>query len=119
MHRFSHVILLSAAVSGVGACGDRTELLAVREASGGDLDGAIDDGAYSADGGILCSLYAGPVDSCDAGAAAGPVQRCTAEFSRCSDTDIPGEGWGCCIPNPGGDHNDCTYTQFLDDASCQ
>jgi hypothetical protein len=103
----------------VCGCGDRTPLLLSDYVSQRDGSAIGDEGGASSDGGTLCSLYEGPVDSCDAGGAAGPVQRCTPDFSVCTDTEFPAEGWGCCVPNPPERLYDCAYSQFIDDASCR
>jgi hypothetical protein len=76
-------------------------------------DGA-DAGNVESDGGAgqLCSLYEGPVSSCDAGAAAGPVQRCTSVTPVCTPMASP--GWACCNT---AHLQTCAWLQF-DDASC-
>jgi len=118
------VTVLLATLLGASACGDRTGLLtseADSERDGGgvfDADG-VSDGDDAAGDGILCSLNDGPVNSCDAGPSAGPVQRCDVFFPVCTNTEFPGQGWGCCELNPPENHYDCAYNQFLPDASCQ
>jgi hypothetical protein len=90
--------------------------------SGSTLDGAGKSGAdgNASQGGVLCSLYAGPVDSCDAGGDVGPIQRCTPVFSLCTTNAIefpaPQQNpnwWGCCVANPPGGHDNCVYVPIV------
>lgn len=62
--------------------------------------------------GVLYSLNEGPVDSCDAGAAPGPVQRCTWEFPICVQEFPP--LWGCCEADPVSNLDDCAYPSPAD-----
>jgi hypothetical protein len=103
---------------GIGGCGARTGLFAPND-TGSPAQTGTDGGnesSSSADGGTLCSLYEGPVDSCDAGPAAGPVQRCPASFSVCASEFGDGK-WGCCVANPVDGENNCIYQQVLE-AGC-
>jgi hypothetical protein len=110
-------------VGATSACGDRTGLLLLADDSAPDSSGTFDGAEEGEDGafteGVLCSLNAGPVGSCDAGPAAGPVQRCTMNFPVCTNTEFPGRGWGCCERNPPDNRYDCLFQQFLIDAGCQ
>src|ERR1700693_3420692 len=92
-------VALAAMLSlGLGACGARTGLYADERTT----DAAPRDGANAqlGDGGgrepsVYCALKVGPVDSCDAGPDAGPVQRCYEVFPYCINRG--GYGWGCCV----------------------
>jgi hypothetical protein len=122
------------AVVALSGCGTRTALLlpdqnAETEAPAGD---STEDASFSAiavvsveDAGVFCSLYSGPVESCDAPAEAGPVQRCdtSSPFSKCirifrPGGDVPYGQWGCCWPDPPEGVNQCLDRQFFRDASC-
>jgi hypothetical protein len=106
-----------------GACGARTGLFTAQaedEKDAAAADGALPDagsGEGDAEGeggaGGYCSLYEGPVASCDAGAAAGPVQRCAPPTPVCTQMASP--GWGCCDTRH---MQACSWSQFLPDASC-
>jgi hypothetical protein len=113
-------------------CGTRTGLLVPEQGAQGEGDSlgdASSDASDAADAaeepvfsGVRCSLYSGPVDSCDASASAGPVQDCTGDYSVCVRVFAPGSGvpygqWGCCLPKPPENVPQCLDRQFLD-ASC-
>jgi hypothetical protein len=121
----------------LGGCGTRTGLLlsdqngeatadSTQDASTNNPAPTGDDNTASEeDGGVFCSLYAGPVGSCDAGPDAGPVQRCdtSSPYSKCirifrPGGDVPYGQWGCCWPDPPENVNQCLDRQFLRDASC-
>lgn len=104
-----------ATLAWVFACGARTGLLEDQISSPtlDGSDGASEQGGEDGGGsGVFCSLNEGPVSSCDAGPAAGPVQRCGPGFAVC--TQILSPGWGCCSP----DQRECEWQQFLPDAGC-
>jgi hypothetical protein len=113
-------------------CGTRTGLLVPEQGAEGQGDSVVDastDATDAADAaeepvfsGVRCSLYSGPVDSCDASASAGPVQDCTGNYSVCIRVFEPGSGvpygqWGCCLPKPPENVPQCLDRQFLD-AGC-
>jgi hypothetical protein len=116
---------LALLLASTAACGAHTGFDYVQPSAGGagraEAGADADDGAASegdAGGGgdgVLCSLYAGPVASCDAGTAAGPVQRCPSHYPVCAEEFPP--LWGCCIANPPGGMDNCIYQQELD-AAC-
>ena len=113
VHRFAWFLAIA---FGVG-CGARTGLDESGDAGArkagpgapGEPPGswAVDGGPFGAYSGVLCSLHAGPVDSCDAGAAAGPAQRCNWLFPICSNQFPP--NWGCCSTNDVGGEVVCGY----------
>jgi hypothetical protein len=130
--------LASAGMLALPACGTRTGLLVPEPGLGddGNGDGASDGGPTLTDAtsptdgsgvdvpvvGTFCSLYKGPVDSCDAGASAGPVQLCENQYSDCVKVFDPGTGvpyglWGCCIHKPPENVPQCLARQLID-ASC-
>jgi hypothetical protein len=129
--RFRTTPVLAAVV--LGACGTRTGLLLAEQNTETQGD-SIQDASTAADvggddayegGGVFCALYAGPVASCDAGAAAGPVQRCNTDtpYSKCTRIfepggDKPDGQWGCCWPDPPEGVNECLDRQFFADANC-
>lgn len=108
------------AIAGGAACRAKTELDVTiprweTTESGDDAasaDDAADVGPYP-----LCSLHAGPVGSCDAGVAAGPVRRCDAVDSFCSDR-LDSPLWGCCSMDSQGRLTYCVYA-VPDLPSCQ
>lgn len=115
-------MFLTVGLSAAAGCGSRTGLLVPESEGESSPDAASDSerpegdsAAGGGDGGVFCSLYLGVVSSCDAGAQAGPVQRCTADFPTCAEP--PGFSmWGCCVANPPNGLNNCVYNQVLDAA---
>jgi hypothetical protein len=117
----------------VSGCGTRTSLLVPDQSAEGEGEGdsgvSMQDGSDAStsadapeidfDAGIHCSLHSGPVASCDAGAAAGPVQLCNAHFSECIRVFEPGGNvpygqFGCCLANPPERVNQCMGWQSVD-----
>jgi hypothetical protein len=96
------------------ACGARTGLGVLE----GDIDARdaaedeaqLGDGPTADGGGGWCSLYEGPIASCDASPAAGPIQRCV-EMGPYATTclNYGGAQWGCCIVNPPNGLESCYY----------
>ena len=104
--------LAVALVLGAGGCGGRTVLDIPNATEGnGGLDSAVGgtDAGSEEEAGILCSLYKGPVASCDAGVGAGAKQRCGSVTPICSDALSPGF-WGCCSTAPDGQIDACMDT---------
>jgi hypothetical protein len=104
--------LLEAIATG---CGARTEVVYV--AVDGGPEGVDADGGGQ--GHILCSLFEGPVGSCDGGTDAGPVQRCTHTAPNCLPPAdlLPPEshqGWACCSPDYPQAGSTCGWAQFAD-----
>lgn len=96
--------LLLAVTLGAAACGGKTTQGASDAAvvSNGDArppdDAPTNDGG-AAGGNVYCSLWRGPVSSCDAGPDAGPVQICYAGGGApiCGQLAMdPPIVWGCC-----------------------
>ena len=79
--------------------------------SGADTSPAS-PGMQSAEDGVFCAFKTGPVSSCDAPAADGPVQRCGPLERHC--VNIAGQ-WGCCISesNNNGSGGSCTFPSGL------
>jgi hypothetical protein len=104
-------ILLSVAVA-FCACGARTGLDPLPGEGGRTRDAAEEpgDGGETDGGSGLCSMYEGPVGSCDAGHDAGPIQRCVenAGFETTCAMYFP-PVWGCCVVEPPNGLNTCFY----------
>jgi len=113
-------------------CGTRTGLLPGTDPNGqggagdvaeGDAAAGVDADAHiEGGGGVHCALNIGPVSSCDAGEAAGPVQLCTGKYAACvrvflPDSGVPFGDFGCCMANPPENVPQCKEQQFFD-AGC-
>jgi hypothetical protein len=107
--------LLGAVVMQLTGCGARTgfdvdTVPTAPSATGTNTSPAI-PGAQGTEDGVFCAFNAGPVSSCDAPAADGPVQRCSPRSRHC--LNIAGQ-WGCCSgdSNNDGSGGVCYFPMF-------